>query len=224
MNREPRAVLLLLGLAVIAHAARLWVGRAGAPPGELLVPGRVDPTGEPDPARHRERSAAAARPLAAGEVVDLNTAPAEEIARLPRIGMSLAKQIVEDRVAGGPFRGLEDLDRVSGIGPTLLRSLAGRVRFGGQGMGGALSESGARLSISGAYAIPPPRSSGGPVDLNSASEADLVALPGIGPVRARAILAYRREAGPFAAVSDLERVPGISRSLVTRLTPFLTVR
>ena len=217
-------MLLLLGLAVIAHAARLWMGRAGAPPGELLAPGRVDPGGDPDPARHRERSAAVARPLAAGEVLDLNSAPADEIARLPRIGMSLAKRIVEDRVARGPFRGLEDLDRVSGVGSTLLRSLAGRVRFGGQGMGGALSERGARLSITGAYAIPPPRSSGAPVDLNSASQEDLVALPGIGPVRARAILAYRREAGPFAAVSDLERVPGFSRSLVTRLTPFLTVR
>jgi competence protein ComEA len=221
MNREPRAVLLLLGLAVLAHAVRVAVDRPGAAPGALLAP---EPPADADPARQRERSARVGRPLAAGETIDLNAAAADEIARLPRIGMSLAKRIVEDRVARGPFRGLEDLDRVSGVGSTLLRSLAGRVRFGGQGMGGVLSESGARLSISGAYAIPPPRSTAAPVDLNSASEADLVALPGIGPVRARAILAYRREAGPFAAVSDLERVPGFSRSLVTRLTPFLTVR
>jgi len=50
------------------------------------------------------------------------------------------------------------------------------------------------------------------------------ALPGIRPVRAPAILAYRREAGPFAAVSDLERVPGFSHNLAARLAPLLTVR
>ena len=63
-----------------------------------------------------------------------------------------------------------------------------------------------------------------PLDLNSASEADLTALPGIGRVRALAILAYRRENGPFALVSDLERVPGFRRSLVARLSPLLQVR
>jgi competence protein ComEA len=62
------------------------------------------------------------------------------------------------------------------------------------------------------------------VDLNSATEKDLLALPGVGPARARAILAYRREAGSFAAVSELERVPGISRSLRARLEPLVTVR
>jgi competence protein ComEA len=64
----------------------------------------------------------------------------------------------------------------------------------------------------------------GPIDLNSASEADLLTLPGIGPARARAILAYRRDKGSFAAVSDLGRVTGFGRSLVARLTPYLTAR
>jgi competence protein ComEA len=221
MNREPRAVLLLLGLAVAAHAVRLAVARPGGAPGALLAPAQpVDA----DPARQRERSARVGRPLVAGETVDLNSAPADEIARLPRIGMSLAKRIVADRTSRGPFRSLNDLDRVPGIGSALRRSLENRVRFGGTRVAGEVLEPGASVRISGAYATAPRPASREPVDLNSASEADLMALPGIGAARARAIVAYRREAGPFAVVSDLGRVPGLSHALVARLAPLLTVR
>ncbi len=221
MPREHRAVLCLLGLAVLAHAVRLVVGRPGAPPGALLAPASPD---DADPARQRERSAHAGRPLAAGETVDLNSASADEIARLPRIGMSLAKRIVADRTSRGPFRNFEDLDRVSGVGPALRRSLENRVRFGAVRVADGGLAPGASVRISGAYAARLAAPAGQPVDLNSASEADLDALPGIGAARARAIVAYRREAGPFAAVSDLERVPGFSHNLAARLAPLLTVR
>ena len=127
--REPRTVILLLSLAVLGHGTRLLLGRSGAPPGEVLATGPA----EPDPAVQRARAARVGRPLAQGEVVDLNSAPAEEIARLPRIGMSLAKRIVGDRIARGPFRGLAELDRVSGVGPALLGLLKDRVRFGAVG-------------------------------------------------------------------------------------------
>jgi competence ComEA-like helix-hairpin-helix protein len=218
--KEPRTVLLLLTLAVLGHGARLLLGRSGAPPGEVLT----TVSAEPDPALQRARAARAGRPLAQGEVVDLNSAPAEEIARLPRIGMSLAKRIINDRIARGPFRGLADLDRVPGVGPALLRLLKDRAQFGPVRVETAPGTDAANLRTSGAYAAGPERADGALVDLNLASEADLLALPGIGPARARAILAYRREAGPFAVVSDLSRVPGFSRSLVARLATYLTVR
>ena len=218
--REPRTVILLLALAVLGHGTRLLLGRSGAPPGEVLATGPA----EPDPAVQRARAARVGRPLAQGEVVDLNSAPAEEIARLPRIGMSLAKRIVGDRIARGPFRGLADLDRVSGVGPALLGLLKDRVRFGAVGAEPPPGMDAANLRTPGAYATGREQSADALVDLNFASEADLRALPGIGLARARAILAYRREAGPFAAVSELSRVPGFSRSLVARLAPYLTVR
>jgi len=218
--REPRTVILLLSLAVLGHGARLLLGRPGAPPGEVLAAVST----EPDPTQQRARAARLGRPLAQGELVDLNSAPAEEIARLPRIGMSLAKRIVSDRIARGPFRGLADLDRVPGVGPALLGLLKDRVHFGPVGAGTLSGTDAANLRTSGAYATGREQPVGALVDLNLASEADLLALPGIGPARARAILAYRREAGPFAAVSELSRVPGFSRSLVARLAPQLTVR
>ena len=49
----------------------------------------------------------------------------------------------------------------------------------------------------------------GPVDLNAATEADLDALPGIGPATARAIVEHRQEHGPFPSVDALEDVRGI---------------
>jgi competence protein ComEA len=219
MSREPRAVLLLLALAVAGQAGRLVLGRRGEPPGAILT---SPPAG--DPARHAARSRYLARPLRPGETIDLNTAPAEEIARLPRIGMSLAKRIVQDRTTRGAFRGLQELDRVPGVGPALLNRLSEWVAFGGTPVVSVLPEAAANPGIPGAYAAPGGAPADGPVDLNSASVADLEALPGIGKARARAILAYRRSHGSFAAVSDLGRVPGFGQWLVERLGPLVTVK
>ena len=220
MSREPRAVLLLLGLAVLGHATRLVLGQSRDPPGQMLA----TPQSAGDPLAQRARAERLARPLRPGEKVELNSATTDEIARLPRIGMSLAKRIVEDRSVRGAFRGLDDLDRVPGIGPALLAQLADRVSFGVNGAARSPPENSANTRTLGAYEAGPGASPDGPLDLNSASLADLLALPGIGKARARAILAYRRSHGSFAVVSDLGRVPGFSQSIVARLAPHLTVR
>jgi competence ComEA-like helix-hairpin-helix protein len=48
-----------------------------------------------------------------------------------------------------------------------------------------------------------------PVDVNTAGAAELVRLPGIGPVRASAIVRHREERGGYAALDDLLEVKGI---------------
>ena len=213
--QDKHAVLLLLGLAVAGHGVRLLLAGPSSPPGEVLA--ETGPA--TDPAAHRDRAMRLARPLGPDETIDLNTASAEEIARLPRIGMSLAKRIVADRVANGHFGSLSDLERVAGVGPALLNQLQGKVRLGGviRQVSRPARRNPSQPGYSTYGAVQ------GRVNLNSAQEAELVALPGIGPARARAILAYRREKGPFAAVSDLRAVPGLTRKLVDRLEPFLTV-
>ena len=57
------------------------------------------------------------------------------------------------------------------------------------------------------------------IDLNTASQEKLEALPHIGPVFARRIIAAR----PFGTVEDLARVQGIGPSLIKRLAPWITV-
>ena len=61
------------------------------------------------------------------------------------------------------------------------------------------------------------------VDLNAADERALLALPGIGPARARAILDYRSVHGPFRSVSQLLQIKGIGRALLKQLRPYLTL-
>jgi competence protein ComEA len=55
--------------------------------------------------------------------ININTATAAELEKLPGIGPSRAQAIVRDREQNGPFRRIEDLDRVSGIGPKTLATL-----------------------------------------------------------------------------------------------------
>jgi competence protein ComEA len=59
----------------------------------------------------------------------------------------------------------------------------------------------------------------GRVILNVASEDELTKLPGIGPSRARAIVALRQRLAKFRAVEDLLRVKGIGRKTLRRLKP-----
>jgi competence protein ComEA len=61
------------------------------------------------------------------------------------------------------------------------------------------------------------------VDLNLAGEAELLELPGIGPARARAILAFRNEHGGFSSVSQLLHIKGFGRAMLRRLRPLLTL-
>ena len=62
-----------------------------------------------------------------------------------------------------------------------------------------------------------------PVVLNTATEADLKRLSGIGPKRAEAILALRARLGRFHALEDLLKVKGIGRATLKRLRPMLRV-
>jgi len=61
------------------------------------------------------------------------------------------------------------------------------------------------------------------VDLNTATAADLEALPGIGPTYARRIIEYRQQRGPFTDISQIKEVRGIGEALYARIDDRLTV-
>ncbi|MCC6704394.1 MAG: ComEA family DNA-binding protein [Thermomicrobiales bacterium] len=63
----------------------------------------------------------------------------------------------------------------------------------------------------------------GLLDLNRATAEELTELPGIGAVRAEAIVAFRNQHGPFTSVDELLHVDGISTTVVEGLRPFATV-
>lgn len=66
-------------------------------------------------------------------------------------------------------------------------------------------------------------SSAGLIDLNKASVELLETLPGIGPVRAEAIVADRELNGPFLSVEQITRVQGIGTSTYTSIRDLVTV-
>lgn len=63
--------------------------------------------------------------------LDLDVATPTDLERLPGVGPSLAKRIIADREAKGPFGCLVAFDAVRGIGPALLARLDSLVSFSG---------------------------------------------------------------------------------------------
>ena len=67
-------------------------------------------------------------------------------------------------------------------------------------------------------------SSDGRININTASEAELCDIPGIGAVRAAAIVAYRQEKGGFDSVEDIMNVSGIKEGTYAKITDSITVK
>ena len=61
--------------------------------------------------------------------INVNTADAELLAEFPGIGPSRAAAIIEEREANGAFDSVEDLERVSGIGPATVDRMQDQVTF-----------------------------------------------------------------------------------------------
>lgn len=93
---------------------------------------------------------------------------------------------------------------------------------------------GVALALAGpvAFAQPAPRAApaalhkaavgDGQVNLNQASEEELERLPGVGPTRARAIVAHRQEHS-FRRIEELTKVKGIGRKTFGKLRSYLTL-
>jgi competence protein ComEA len=62
-----------------------------------------------------------------------------------------------------------------------------------------------------------------PVNLNTATQAQIETLPGIGPKVAQRIIEYRQKNGPFKKIEDLMNVKGVGEKSFLKLKPYLTV-
>ncbi|HEV3049191.1 MAG TPA: helix-hairpin-helix domain-containing protein, partial [Longimicrobium sp.] len=167
-------------------------------------------------------------PLAPGERIDPNTAGADELDRLPKVGPALAQRIVDWRQSHGAYRTMADLDAVPGVGPALLRDAGPHLALAPapeapaeeDSFQTAASVADSDRSPSNVTAGPPAASV---LDVNRATAGELAGLPGIGPALARRVVEWRQAHGPFAAVDDLEKVPGIGPATVERLRPRVRV-
>ena len=92
-------------------------------------------------------------------------------------------------------------------------NLAARVADGQQVVVPERVPAGAALSASGVDSAPE-----GPISLGSATQADLEAINGIGPVTAADILEFRDANGGIAAIEELDEVPGIGPTTIESLS------
>jgi len=62
------------------------------------------------------------------------------------------------------------------------------------------------------------------VDINTANQADLESVKGLGPVKAKAIIEYRNKHGMFKSVEELANVKGIGAGILKRLGDQVSVQ
>ncbi len=209
LNRiETRSLATATALVLVGTGLRLGFGPGSADTGWQPPP---DMSGTTSVAGLRasveegiQREERAGVPLAAGERLDPNFANETELRRLPGIGPAKAAAIVRDRRENGPFRSLEDLERVTGLGAKSVSRLAPHLAL--------TAEPASGVSVR------------GEVDLNRADIEDLVQLPGIGPELAGRIVKFRDRRGGFRKVDDLLAIPGIGPGTVEKIRNRVRIR
>lgn len=161
--------------------------------------------------------------------IDLNTADAAALESLPGIGESKAAAIIQYRTDHGGFKSVDELDNVSGIGPSTLASVRDLVSVGTGGTAtaaapAAAATTSAATSSAATTSAPASTSAGCPVNINKADAAALQNLPGIGESKAAAIVQYRTDHGAFASCNGLDDVSGIGPSTLATLAPCCSVQ
>ena len=118
------------GFADGAARDALNLARVLADGEQIVVPSQEEAVLEPGAAVDGGDAGSRAAASPTGGKIDLNRATAAELDALPGVGPSTAEKIVADREANGPFRTVEDLKRVSGIGDKKFADLADLVCVG----------------------------------------------------------------------------------------------
>lgn len=138
-TKGERQALLFLAAVTLLGAGTRWfrarhtmVERGGLDRQIAAVEESRVREGSARPAR-RKKAAIAPRIVDTIARIDLDQAAPDEIERLPGIGPALARRIVGDRDANGPFGCLIALDQIKGIGPAMLKRLDSLTRFSGPG-------------------------------------------------------------------------------------------
>ncbi|MEL6674512.1 MAG: helix-hairpin-helix domain-containing protein [Bacteroidota bacterium] len=183
--------------------------------------------------------------------LDLNTATAEELEQLPGIGKILSQRIVKFRSSIRRFNRVEDLQRVYYLSPETYANIKSYLYVRTPYETETLPDQQESLIaevIPQEESLPAPPSlvpgslkedtglSRGEnaaehnsarllqkLDLNTATEAELQVLPGIGEKLAPRIIKFRNLLGFYASVDQLKHVYGLSPSLLEKAQPYLEV-
>lgn len=227
---SPRAALVLAAVVVVVALVVVAVGTLrGRSSGEVTVTGgsqpapTVPPPSGAGPAPSGPAAVGSVAPSASAAVAAVYVLGAVRHAGVVEVPVGTRVDAVLARAGGAAAdadlarlnlaRAVVDGERlyVPRVGETAVPEALGPDVTGGSGTAGGASGGGAGGGVgSGAGGT-----AGGPdavVDLNTAEQATLETLPGIGPALAGRIIAWREEHGGFSSVDDLLDVSGIGQA------------
>lgn len=216
-RRGVRAIAVVALVVVLGAAGWAWTSRPRTEPVSSSVgpsPGSSalsTPSGSGPVAGGAGPDAGGAGPVAAGaEVV---VAVAGKVRRPGLVRLPAGARVADAlESAGGPLPGVD----------VSLLNLARRVTDGELLLVGVTPPPGAAPAGAGS-AEAPAGAVGGKVNLNTATVAQLDALPGVGPVLAQRIVTHREQHGGFRSVGDLRQVNGIGDARYEDLKDLVTV-
>jgi len=163
---------------------------------------------------------AAPAQAAKAKKVDLNTATQAELEALPGVGAATAQKII----AGRPYSSVSDLSK-AGIPAATIDKISSLVTAKGSKSKSSKSTASTETTTTTEKKTTEKKkssttssgaASGGRVDLNTATAAQLEALPGVGEATAKKIIAGR----PYTTVADLSHA-GISKSTIDKISPLV---
>jgi comEA protein len=194
----------------------------------------------PTPAAEASSASTAADKAAKTEKVNLNTADEKAIAGAKGVGDKLAKELVKNR----PYKTWEEVSKVKGVGSgkkldslkkvlkltegiatkdePVVAEKASKKKTSSKGdeATSASSSPSKKSSSSSSEKLAP----GTKININTASAEELDKLPEIGPVKAQAIVEYRKANGPFKSAEDIEKVKGIKEGTFAKIKDFIVVK
>lgn len=144
------------------------------------------------------------------ERIDINQATMADLVKVKGVGKKTAEKILAYRDASGPLKTMSQLQDVKGIGKSSLQTMICYFFVEAEG----------KLPCE----VATIRRGTGPLNLNTATAKELQALPGIGKKKSENIVNDRAANGLYHSVDDLQRIKGIGRGMVEKLTPLVEVR